>query len=328
MKLITPDPETARHHLQVLREVAHAATGGCEQPQRALLDALAKISFQLGDPVDAVPPPTQTTLNQTARSPEEARQLVRYMLVVSLAGGPPSPKQITLIERTALELGVDEPAVGVLRLLAENRMLHFRAGFMRRSHIRNYFANTYRLGGASAVAKGILVFRGVLRDPDLSARYRALGDLGSDTLGRHFHDHCVEDGIAFPGERGGFPQGAVYHDFTHVLADYDTSPEGEMQTAAFQAGYTGGSWDFFTLLFALVIHTAGVNLAPFPMPKLPGRIGQPNLAIKVLHALARGSAINTDLGDGWDFWALVEEPIECVRRKLAISPVDASLLAA
>ncbi len=338
MKLITPDSDTSRAHLRALVAIAHAGSSGAlTQAQRAVLEALAKLAFrveldrvELGVELDTHVElgARGTSAGARPRPADEALQLVRLMLIVSLADGPPSAEQITMIERAARDLAVDEPAVGVLKLLAEDRTVRFRIGFMRRSHIRNYFANTYRLGGAGAVAKGILVFRGVRKDPGLSARYRALGELPADALGRHFHDHCVAAGIAFPGEKGGFPEGAVYHDFTHVLSGYDTSPEGEMKAAAFQAGYTRGDWDFFTLLFALVIHTAGVNLAPFPMPRLPGRIGQPNLAVEVLHALQRGSVMNRDLGDGWNFWDVVEEPIDTVRQKLGIEPADASLLAA
>ena len=329
MKLNTPDPETSKHHLGVLVETAHAGTNGLAQPQRAILEALQKIPFQTAIDLGTAHSASQPSAKEHIGNAAEALQLVRLMLVVSLSDGPPSVEQISLIEHAALELGVDEPAIGVLRHLAENRTLKFRVGFLRRSHIRNYFGNTYRLcGGARAVAKAILVFRGAMQDPQLTARYRALGDLPADTLGRHFHDHCFDAGIAFPGEKGGFPEGAVYHDFTHVLSGYDTSPEGEMKAAAFQAGYTQGNWDFFTLLFALVIHTAGINLAPFPMPKLPGRIGQPNLAIEVLEALGRGAATNKDLGDGWNFWDVVDEPIDGVRKKLGIRPVDPSLLAA
>ena len=331
MKLIPPDSETSQHHLHTLVELARAGTSGLGQPQRAVLAALKKIPFQT-DSVQtdsdlySAERKSPSSLKAHTRTSEEAQQLVRLMLVVSLADGPPSAEQITMIQNTARELDVQEPAIGVMRLLAENRMLRFRIGFMRRSHLRNYFANTYRLaGGARAVAKGILVFRGVLQDLTLAARFRALGDLPDDTLGRQFHDHCVDASLPFPGEKGGFPVGAVYHDFTHVLSGYDTSPAGEMKAAAFQAGYTRGHWDFFTLLFALVIHTAGVNLAPFPMPRLPGRIGQPNLAVEVLHALARGTASNQDLGDGWDFWDVVEQPIDNVRQQLGIRPIDTRL---
>ena len=271
MKLIMPDSETSQHHLQTLVELAHAGTGGFGQPQRAVLDALQKIPYETSIDLEATGPRPLSSLKAHTETTEEAQQLVRLMLVVALADGPPSAEQITVIESTARELGVHEPAVGVMRLLAEHRMLRFRISFMRRSHLRNYFANTYRLcDGAGAVAKGILMFRGVINDKALTARYRALGKLPSDTLGRQFHDHCIAAPIPFPGEKGGFPEGAVYHDFTHVLSSYDTSPEGEMKAAAFQAGYTQGNWDFFTWLFALVIHTAGINLAPFSYAQAPG----------------------------------------------------------
>ncbi|NOX51790.1 MAG: hypothetical protein GXP16_14835 [Gammaproteobacteria bacterium] len=327
MKIYRLNENTCQHHLRTLVEVAQAGSSGVAQPQLAILEAIQKVLFRTDIDLENSIAVSNLGLLEATQAPEERLQLVRLMLIVSLAAGPPTSEQINIIERISQELDVNEPATGVLRHLAHNHRLRFRVGFMRRSHIRNYFANTYRLGGAGAVVKGILVFRGVKKDNQLRARYRDLGDLPVNTLGRCFYEHCVDANIPFPGEKGGFPQGAVYHDFTHVLAGYDTSPEGEMKAAAFQAGYTGGNWDFFTMLFALVIHTAGVNIAPFPMPRLLGRIAQPNLAVEVFHALARGSAINRDLGAGWDFWAYVEEPIEHIRTSLGIEPIDSSLLA-
>jgi hypothetical protein len=328
MKIYPLDQNISQRHMQALVEVAQAGSNGLAQPQLAILEAVQKVLFKTAIDLEHPVAGANLSLQEAAQSHEEGLQLVRLMLIVSLADGPPTNEQINIIQRASQELGVNEPAIGVLRHLACNRRLRFRVGFLRRSHIRNYFANTYRLGGVGAVAKGILAFRGVKKDPQLHARYRELGDLPTNTLGRCFYDHCVDANIPFPGEKGGFPEGAVYHDFTHVLAGYDTSPEGEMKAAAFQAGYTGGNWDFFTMLFALVIHTAGVNVAPFPMPRSPGRIAQSNLAVEVFHALVRGSAINRDLGDGWNFWANVEEPIESIRTSLGIEPVDSTLLAA
>ncbi len=76
--------------------------------------------------------------------------------------------------------------------------------------------------------------------------------------------------------------------------------------------------DFFTGLFAIVIHTAGVNMTPFPMPVVLGRIGEGDLAIDVLHALERGAQMKVDLGDGWDFWEYVELPIDVARERLGV----------
>ena len=94
-----------------------------------------------------------------------------------------------------------------------------------------------------------------------------------------------------------------------------------MQAAAFQAGFTRGPHDFFTWLFSVVIHTAGVNLAPFPMPVKLGRIGDGRLADAVIDAIARGNAVKRDLGDGWDFWEWVELPIDVARERLGVPPL-------
>ena len=179
------------------------------------------------------------------------------------------------------------------------------------------------------VIKAILRFRGAIKeDPELAARFHALEKLPEDTLGHQFFRHCKKEGLAFSGEKGGFPIGALFHDFAHVLGGYDTSPEGEMKNAAFQAGFTQDDDDFFTMLFAIVIHTAGVNLAPFPMPVLLGRIGQGSLALEVLHGWQRGAAMKIDLGSNWDFWEDVEQPIDSVRERLGVPPLNSSLAAA
>ncbi len=65
-----------------------------------------------------------------------------------------------------------------------------------------------------------------------------------------------------------------------------------------------------------------INLAPFPMPVLLGRIGQGNLAMEVLRGLQRGAAMKVDLGNNWDFWEYVELPIEVARGRLGIPPLS------
>ena len=42
---------------------------------------------------------------------------------------------------------------------------------------------------------------------------------------------------AVPGEKHGFPEAGIYHDFAHVLSGCPTTSEGEIQDAAFIAGF-------------------------------------------------------------------------------------------
>jgi hypothetical protein len=323
MDFLKPGPERAPYELRAMTMVARAATSGLARPQQAMLDAAQQLVLGTDLEVEMLPPVTPAELASHCDDPAQAGQLIRMMITMSLADGPPSEEQMALLESFAAALNVDEPALKVVGHLAKHRLLRFRLAFARRSHVRIYFRNTYRLlGGVLPVIKAILRFRGVIgEDLELASRFHALENLPRETLGYQFYHHCKDAGLPFSGEKGGFPPGALYHDFTHVLAGYDTSPEGEMKAAAFQAGFTQHDADFFTTLFAIVIHTAGVNLAPFPMPILLGRIGQGDLALEVLQAWQRGAAMEVDLGNNWNFWEYVELPIDVARERLGVPPL-------
>lgn len=327
MELLRTKPESAPYALRALTMVARAARNGLDRPQRAILAAVQRLVLETDQDVETLEPITSRELASHLEDPAQARQLVRLMVVISLADGPPGIEQASLMSSFATDLGVVEPSLGVIRHLAKGRLLGFRLAFLRRSHVRSYLRNTHRmLGGVRPMVRGLLVARGVVREnTELASRFHALSDLPESTLGHEFFRHCKREGLAFPGEKGGFPIGALFHDFAHVLGGYDTSPEGEMKNAAFQAGFTRGEHDFFTMLFAIVIHTAGVNLTPFEMPVLLGRIGQGELALDVFRGLRRGAAMKVDLGRDWDFWEDVELPIDVVRERLGVPPLEVGL---
>jgi hypothetical protein len=305
--------------------VAGAAEGGLGQPQRALLDAFQRIVLETHQGIETLKPISPEALAAHVDDPAHALQLIRLMVVTCLADGPPSGGQMSLLSAFAAALGVEEPAVTVVGHLAKGRLLRFRLAFMRRSHVRHYLRNTYRMsGGIRPVIRALLRFRGLIQeDHETASRFRALEHLPEDTLGYQFFRHCVDADLPFPGEKGGFPEGAIYHDVTHVLSGYDTSPEGELKNAAFQAGYTKDDHDFFVWLFSIVLHAARINLLPFQIPVLPGLIGQGTLAMDILRELERGNSLELDLGDRWDFWDHAELPIEVVRQRLGVPPHSA-----
>ena len=319
MDLVPVGPDSAPSQLRALAMVGAAAQNGEGAPQRAFLAATQRVVLDAELALDALKPITPTELADAGLGAAEARQLVRFLVVMAMVYGPPAEAQIALVRGFAAALQVEEPAVDVIASLARGHRLRFRLGFLRRSHIRAYLRNTRAMLGPLGLVKAMLRFRGVIgEDAETLSRYRTLEQLPEETLGRRFFEHCTRAGIAFPGEKGGFPAGAVFHDVTHVLSGHDTSPEGEIQNAAFQAGYTKGDHDFFTLLIAVVLHGTGVNLTPFDMGYRPGRLGEGSLAEDMLRELERGSHVTRDLGDGWDFWECMELPIETARERLGI----------
>jgi tellurite resistance protein len=323
MDLLHPAPESSASQLRALAMVGEAADGGEGPPQRAFLSAAQRVVLRADLDLDARKPITPAELAADTPDPAEARQLVRLMVVMAMADGPPDEAQMSLLRTFAHALQVEEPAVEVIGHLAKGNARRFKIAFLRRSHIRSYFRNTRAMLGVAGVIKGVLRFRGVLGEHAATlSKYRALEQLAEDTLGHQFFRHCVDSGIGFPGQKGGFPEGAVFHDVTHVLSGGDTSPEGEMTNAAFQAGYTKGEHDFFTWLISVVLHATGINLVPFDMGFRPGRMGEGRLAEDVLLEIGRGNLVARDLGDRWDCWEYFELPIDVARERLGIVPVE------
>ena len=321
MKLYRPDPQSITYQLRALATIACTGRNGFEQPQRALVQAMRDVVFRTNEGIEDLRSISPSDLAAHVRDDDQALQLVRLMTVLCVADGPPSRDQVSLVADFAEALGVEEPAVKVITYLAKGQLLRFRLGFLRRSHIRHYFRNTYRMTGLLPLIKAVLRFRGVLGEDNVTvSRFKALEALPHQTLGYQFCRHCLDAGIAFPGQKEGFPEGAVFHDVTHVLSGYDTSAQGELKNAAFQAGYTRDAHDFFTWLIAMVLHGARVNLTPFPMPNIKGLLGEEGLADSMLRELERGTAVKVDLGDAWDFWDYAEVPIDDVRERLGVLP--------
>jgi hypothetical protein len=160
----------------------------------------------------------------------------------------------------------------------------------------------------------------LLEDTALAARFDACGKLQEGTVGRAVHNYYRASGFAFPGEKGGFPYGGVYHDFSHILSGNSPDPEGELLVASFQAGFTRNENAFFIILFAVLTQTSGINMTPLEQPVLRGRIGQPHLAEEMLKEVERRSLMTTDLSNDWDFWPYAALPLQEARHKLGILP--------
>jgi hypothetical protein len=321
MELLRPSPEAAPYGLRAMTTIGRAATGGFGNVQRAMIDAAQKVIHQTDFDIDSLTLIDPQELSEHFPAGPLASQLVQGMVVMSLCDGPASPEQIRLIQDYARALDVDQPAIAVINKLTEHRSLLFRIDYYRQSHLREMFESQYRTqGGIVGLAKGVLGMRGLVADPELAKQFTALGDLPADTLGYEFYHHYRDHGFAFPGELGGFPVAAIFHDIMHVLCGYPTTPDGEIQVAAFHAGMHGKATAFFVLLFPIITFSTGFNITPVPQPQTKGVLGENDLAAKMLRAIERGSKLNTDLADDWDFWPFMPLPIDEVRNRLNVVP--------
>jgi hypothetical protein len=320
MRLMHPDPAAGLLGLRAMKTIVSAA-GQMGSAQRAVMEAAKKAILRLDADIDALPPITPAELAVGFPVPELREQFINGAMVTSLADGVPARETVAKMAEFAEALGVGTPLLADLRLLAERHMLLFKIDFMRRGHIASIMKNQLEQKGPLGLAKSVLGLRGVMEDPALAARYRAWEKLPPDTLGHHVIAFYNKNGFSVPGERLGFPEAGLYHDFCHVLGDYSTEPEGEIQVAAFASGFMR-TRPIYIVLFVVLIFSAGVDMRPTGGEEFAtlGALGEPGMAERMFAAIERGAQVNQDLSDKWDYWAYVDLPIDEARRRLNILP--------
>jgi hypothetical protein len=319
MRLMHPDPEAGLLGLRAMKTIV-AAAGPMGPSQRAVMEAAKKVILHLDADIDALQSVTPAELAAGFPVPALRQQFINGALVISLADGVPAPETVARMAAFAEALGVDTPALTDLRRLAEHHMLVFKIDFLRRSQIAGIMRNQLEQKGPLGLVKSVLTMRGLMEDPALAARYRAWEKLPADTLGHRLIAFYDKNGFSLPGERKGFPEAGLYHDLCHVLGDYGTDPEGEVQVAAFSSGFMR-TRPIYIVLFAVMIFSAGVNVRPSGEDfTTVGVLGKPGMAERLFAAIERGSQVNRDLSDKWDYWAYADLPIDEARRRLNILP--------
>jgi hypothetical protein len=318
MKLLTPSPEQALAGLRAMKTIA-SLPGPITPAARTLLGAAQRNLLHTDHDLDTLTSISPEELAALFAGTPVAYQLTVAMTLLSLSDGVPTAAVLDQIGAYARALGVDSAEVAVINRLAHQQTLLFKLDFLRRSHIKSMLEEQYHRSGVVGLLSQVATLRGQHDDPELAQRYRDLGKLPEDTLGYRFFRHYVDNGFSFPGEKLGFPEAGVYHDFSHVLGGYGTSSEEETLLAAFVAGYRKEN-PAFVLLFVMLLFGAGYNVAPINPDLRTGILATPGLADRFFRALDRGAKVPTDLSVGWDHWAWVAKPLDQARRELGVEP--------
>jgi hypothetical protein len=315
--LMHPPKELFPVGLAAMKSIALAA-GEVRPGARRMIDAAQRLILGSDIDFDALAPITpEVFATEFIAPPEMRQQLIRGMCVLAMADGKPDARVMNAVRRFARAVGVEEPALRPLELFAHGQMLLGTLDYHRRSNLRTMLESEMERGLYAGV-KAFLGVRGLSEDPLVAAPFLALGDLPEGTLGRALFEHYRSNGFAFPGEKGGFPESAVYHDLTHVLAGYGTDPFGELQVGAFTSGFRKRE-PFFVALLPLLVFVAEINVTPIPHGHIDAMFERPGVAEDYIAAIERGSRVKIDLSDHWDFWPMMSLPLDVARARLGIS---------
>jgi hypothetical protein len=255
-------------------------------------------------------------LAQLLDTPQLRKSTVRLLATLSIVDKNVSAAKVDVVEEVAKRLGVREFGVQMMHNVARGRYRRDGVSLMTR-FINHYWSYT---GRASVRDWAAILWpfmpwmpglRGYLRLDETSARYKALANLPSDTLGNAVYRYYATRGFPVPGDHQAIPEGWARHEVYHVIANYNTSLHGELLLA----GFIGGNTDEMCLdlmLPALVQLHAGKTFVPGPTAE---DLLKPD---DFFRAVARGAAMKVDLLKGWRLWEFSTMRLADFRERVGI----------
>jgi hypothetical protein len=169
-----------------------------------------------------------------------------------------------------------------------------------------------------------------VQDPDLAARWAALEELPEGTLGRRVADFYRARGFAYPGQPGSAPPLLAQHDWVHVLTDYGTTVESELEVFAFIARANDDPRAFSLLAMVVSLFETGYLRAGAGLfESSPGQLSRHGVAMRLADGMRRGARTNgTHDFLGVDWFELAPLTVDEARSRFGVVPKSDGALAA
>ena len=245
---------------------------------------------------------------------ELVREAVKYLAVMVLVDGVLDKAKLARVLEYARALDIEADYLTELVEAASDHMTWTIAD-MTRKNMESITSGPW--GKDQDPNAWILPYTGANAQPELVARYEALGKLPVGTFGKALWDFDKANGYPFPGD----PQApnAIFgtaHDSTHVISGYDTSPRGEILVSTFTAGMHPINPMAGHILPVIFIGHLGVKYNDFVRYTTGGLDHD-----EFWHAWARGGDMTVDIfAPEWNVWDWVERDLEDLRREWNVTP--------
>jgi hypothetical protein len=302
--------------LGAMRQVALAHGGPITYADTASILAAGRYLLRrpgLND-IDCLPAVDPTDLVKVLRGEVElAREAVKYLAVMALVDGAIDRPKIARVLDYARALDVEEAYLTELVEAASGHMDWVIADMTR----KNFDSVISKSSKGLDAAKWITPYAGANAEPELVARYEALGKLPANSFGKALWDFDKKNGYAFPGAPGALnAEFATPHDSTHVISGYDTSYRGEILVSTFTAAMHPINPMAGHILPVIFNGHLGVRFNDVATPARGGF--DPD---EFWHAWARGRDMTVDLfALEWSVWEWIEHDLEELRLDWNVAP--------
>jgi hypothetical protein len=295
------------------------ATAGSELrvADRDAIEGAARHVLYAGPGIDfpAMKAPTSGELAQAFPSVDYRRYILQLIAVMAFVDGTVDEQKLAVALKYAADLGVTDDYIRDVAETADHHIDWVRADMSRNN------AESIRGMDLGKDFAGQFLPYDTNPDPALASRFKALGSLPYETFGRAFFDHYTQAGYIFPGDPGGLSiLFGVPHDSAHVVSAYGTSVQGELLVSTFTAAMhrsEGMSGHILPVIFSWHM---GIVLNP-----LAGSAKGVFDGEKFWRAWERGRMTTLDtFGPDWDFWGLIEVPLNDIRAQYQVTELDAA----
>jgi hypothetical protein len=338
-KLTRPDAAEVDLIARAIATVA-APPAGLTDLQRMMIEALCPALTEHPVDVSHYVPITPDEFAEALRDRTlEFRTRVVQMTVLCALVLRPLPVAVAEhIERFAAALGVEEGMVGVARRFATGSLGLAAMDFERNGYTSHWHPEDARTLHTSHELRS--AWEMTVTDAPLAEQWASLESLPSGSLGRGVWEMYQARGFVFPGLPGSAPPLLAQHDWVHVLGDFGTTVESEIEVFALIARANDDMRAFSLLamvvsLFETGYLRTGAGLFQYD----PGHISGPShgeaMALRLADALRRGAwchdeATGSDSIDylQLDWFELAPLPVDEVRRRFCLRPKSAAAQAA
>jgi hypothetical protein len=327
VKLVPPDEEEAA---VLARGIVGAVTPphGLTELQRVLLRAIfVEMTGVRVDPDQVQPLGPEEFAAALARRNEIFRtRIVQVMLIAALILVPLPEEVADRVARYAAELGVDEGMLAVARRYSRGSLGLALIDFNRNGYTATW--NTEEATNLHTAAALEEAWQEVCDDPSLAARWAALERCSLGSLGRRVFEFYRARGFTFPGLPASAPPYLAQHDWVHVLADYGTTVENEIEVFGLIARAIPDPRGFSLLAMVIGLFETGylkqaAGLFHFDR----GHLSRAGMADRLADAWRRGALCGRDLMDV-DWFEYAERPVDDVRAEFGIEPKSDAAIAA
>ncbi|HEY3724811.1 MAG TPA: hypothetical protein VGN59_15770 [Acidimicrobiia bacterium] len=341
VNLVPPD---AAETEQLARAVATAAAGpgGITEIQRAVVNATveAMSGYEL-DVAELAPlGPDEFAEVMRRRNLAFRERMVQVMLLLELLLVPLPPEVTKQVEEYAAALGVEDHMLRVTDRIARGSLGLALIDFERSGYFQTMLERPpAHLHTAAALDDA---WQGVGDDPELAARWEALEHCPEGSLGRGVWRFYEARGFTFPGSAGSAPPTLAQHDWIHVLADFGSTVECEIEVFGFISRANDDPAAFALLAMVLGLFETGYlfNAAKGFFEYDRGHLSRDadRMAVRLADAMARGANAAWFLDDhgrddetdflATDWFEFADWSLPDVRRHFGVPAKSAKALAA